>query len=133
MGWQIVVTRPHCEAKVSRQLSEEGVENYYPLQRRWRRVRHKRHPVLQVRAAFPGYVFARPPIAFRLRDARPLVIGDWLAEVRDSEIERLQQVEFLVDEGEKFKRKPRAMRLVASLLHCSFARRSTSPTVVGDR
>jgi hypothetical protein len=42
----------------------------------------------RVRPAFPGYVFARPMISFRLRDARPLIIGDWLAEVRDAEIER---------------------------------------------
>jgi Transcription termination factor nusG len=82
MGWQIILTRPNCEGKVRRQLDDEGIESYFPLQRRWRRARHKRHPVLTVRPAFPGYVFARGPIGFHLRDGRPLIIGDWLAEVR---------------------------------------------------
>jgi hypothetical protein len=105
--WTIHLTRPNCEGKVRRQLDDEGIESYCPLQRRWRRVCHKRHPVLLVRPAFPGYIFARPMISFRLRDARPLIIGDWLAEVRDAEIERLRGVEFLVDEARKFEKKPR--------------------------
>jgi hypothetical protein len=89
------------------------------MQRRWRRERHKRHPTLSIRPTFPSYLFARPPIAVRLRDARPLVVAEQLAEVRDAEIERLQQVEFLIDEAEKFKRKPRPAH--GALVHAKTA------------
>jgi transcription antitermination factor NusG len=94
--WYVVRTRSRHEKTVRDQLVRREVETFLPLAERWSRWKDRRKKIAF--PLFPGYCFARFPLADRLRVLNVVGVADLVGiggqpePVPDAEIEAIQRL-----------------------------------------
>lgn len=94
--WFVIITKPRAEKKVSKRLTEIGIENFVPLQRQLRQW-HDRKKWVDV-PLFNSYIFVRIEEKHRKNVfevtgiLKYLSIGGQIAVLRAQEIERVKRL-----------------------------------------
>jgi transcription antitermination factor NusG len=119
--WLVCHTRPRCEKKFAALMAAERFEHYLPLVQSVRRYQHQTKRFSK--PLFPGYVFARVPVAARNRIYQQDLLARAIAVEHEAAfLHQLADVKAIVASGLELSLHPlltrgRRVRVVGGPLH----------------